>query len=91
MLTLTRTLDPVFRALADSTRRWTLECLLEGDMRLLEVQELFPMSPSTLLYHLRLLEQNGLLVSCKEGPMRLYSLRREGLQEAAKWLRGMVR
>lgn len=91
MLTLTRTMDPVFRALTDSTRRWILECLLEGDMRLLEVQELFPIRPSTVLHHLWVLEQSGLLVSRKEGPMRLYSLRREGLAEVAKWLRGMTR
>ena len=88
---MTRTMDPVFRALADSTRRWCLECLLEGDVRLLEFRELFPVRPATLLHHLRVLENSGLLVSWKEGPMRLYSFRREGLEEAAKWLRGMTR
>ena len=82
-------MDPVFRALADPTRRWYLECLLEGDVRLVEFRELFPIRQSTVIHHLRVLEASGLLVSRKEGPMRLYSLRPEGLREAAKWLRGM--
>ena len=83
------TLSPKFRALADPTRRWYLECLQDGDIRLLQFQEIFPLGPSAVLYHLRVLEEGGLLRSRKEGAMRIYSLLPEGLREAEAWLRGV--
>ncbi len=84
-------MDPVFQALADPKRRWYLECLREGDMRLLDLLELFPVCTSTVMHHMRVLEESGLLVSQKEGPARLYSFRREGLEEVSKWLRRLDR
>jgi len=39
-----------------------------------------------VLYHLRVLEESGLLRSWKEGPERLYTLLPEGFKEAAVWL-----
>jgi DNA-binding transcriptional ArsR family regulator len=60
-------------------------------MRLLDLLELVPVSQSTVMHHLRVLEESGLLVSQKEGPARLYSFRREGLGEVSKWLRGLDR
>lgn len=80
-------LSPTFRALADPTRRWYLECLRGGDVRLIEFREIFPLGPSAVLHHLRVLEDCGLLRSRKEGPMRVYSLLPEGLREAQAWLR----
>ena len=80
-------LSPTFRALADPTRRWYLEALRGGDVRLIEFREIFPLGPSAVLHHLRILEDCGLLRSRKEGPMRLYSLLPEGLREAQTWLR----
>jgi DNA-binding transcriptional ArsR family regulator len=81
------TLGPTFRALADPTRRWYLECLLDGNVRLREFCEIFPLSAQTVIHHLRVLEECGLLLSRKQGPMRLYTLRPEGLKEAESWLR----
>jgi len=81
------TLSPKFRALADPTRRWYLECLRDGDVRLIEFCEIFPLSAPTVIHHLRVLEEGSLLRSRKEGPMRLYSLLPEGLREAETWLR----
>ena len=86
MLELRDTVTPVFRALADPTRRWYLECLLEGRVRLLEFAEMFPISQPTVLYHLRVLAKCGLITSQKEGPSRVYSLRPEGLRDAESWL-----
>ena len=83
------TLSPTFRALADPTRRWYLECLQDGDVRLLEFREIFPLSVQTVIHHLRVLETSRLLRSRKEGAMRLYSLLPEGLKEAEVWLRGI--
>ena len=84
------TLGPTFRALADPTRRWYLECLLDGDVRLREFAEIFPLSQPTVIHHLRVLEECGLLHSRKEGPKRLYSLRPEKLEEAERWMRRFV-
>ena len=80
------TLSPKFRALADPTRRWYLQALQDGDVRLLEFQDIFSLRPSVVLYHLRVLEESGLLRSRKEGPERLYTLLPEGFKEAAAWL-----
>jgi DNA-binding transcriptional ArsR family regulator len=85
------TLSPKFRALADPTRRWYLQALQDGDVRLMEFQDIFPLRPSTVLHHLRVLEASGLLRSWKEGPERLYSLLPEGFKEAAVWLQRIHR
>ena len=81
------TLSPKFRALADPTRRYYLECLRDGDARLMEFYEMFPLSVPTVIHHLRVLEEGGLLSSRKDGTMRIYSLLPEGLKEAETWLR----
>ena len=80
------TVSPAFRALADPTRRWYLECLLDGDARLLEFCEIFPLSAPTVIHHLRVLEESGLVHGRKQGRMRLYSLRSEGLEGPHAWL-----
>jgi len=80
------TLTPKFRALADPTRRWYLQALQDGEVRLVEFQNIFPLGPAAVLYHLRVLEESGLLRSWKEGPERLYSLLPEGFKEAADWV-----
>jgi len=56
-------------------------------MRLLQFAEIFPLQLPTVIHHLRVLEECGLLHSWKQGPMRLYRLRPEGLKEAEAWLR----
>jgi len=86
VLQLHDSLSPAFRALADPSRRWYLTCLLDRDLRLLEFCEIFPLSAPTVIHHLRVLEEGGLVDSRKEGPMRLYSLRPGGLDEAHAWL-----
>lgn len=79
-------LCPVFRALADPTRLWFLGVLRGGEVRLDTLLGLAPLAASTILHHLRVLERAGLLRAWKEGPMRLYALRPEGLTEASRYL-----
>ena len=83
-------LDPVFRALADPRRRWYIEAMLDGQVRLLEFADMFPIALPTVLHHLGILEECGLINSRKEGPMRLYSIRPDGLLEAEKWMRSIL-
>jgi DNA-binding transcriptional ArsR family regulator len=83
-------LCPVFRALADPRRLGYVEGLLDGDVRLAELAELFPLSQATVLHHLKVLEECGLLLGRKEGRMRLYALRPEGLRNAYDWMERIV-
>ena len=81
----------MFRALADSRRLWYVESLLDGDVSFRELAESFPLSKATVIHHLRVLEECGLLLGRKEGRLRLYSLQPEGLRQAYDWLDRMVR
>lgn len=87
---LSPTLGPTFRALSDPKRRWYLQCLLDGEMRVLQFAEIFPIQLPSVLHHLRVLEKCGLVRSRKEGTVRLYSLRAERLEEADQWLRWLA-
>ena len=83
-------LCPVFRALADSRRLWYVEGLLDGDLKLGDLAGIFPISQPTVIHHLEVLEECGLLLSRKEGRVRLYTLRPEGLKQAYDWMERIV-
>jgi len=83
-------LCPVFRALADPRRLWYIEALLDGDVRLRQFAELFPLSQPTVIHHLKVLDESGLLLSRKEGRTRLYTLQPEGLKQAHDWMARIV-
>ncbi len=60
--------DPVFKALADGTRRAILDLLFVRDGRTLgELEEAFAMSRFGVMKHLRVLEGAGLVVSRRDG------------------------
>ncbi len=83
-------LCPVFRALADSRRLWYIEGLREGEVSFGDFAEIFPLSQPTVIHHLKVLEECGLLLSRKEGRLRLYTLRPEGLKQAYDWMQSIV-
>lgn len=67
--------DPIFRALADASRRLLLDQLFERDGRSLsELEPLLPMSRFGVMKHLRILEGAGLVVSRKVGREKLHYL-----------------
>ena len=67
--------DPVFKALADPTRRLLLDQLFERDGRTLtELESEVEMTRFGVMKHLRLLEEAGLVVSRKAGRSRLHYL-----------------
>ena len=80
-------LDQVFRALADSTRRWIVACLLDPDASVRELAEHLAMSLPAVMQHLRLLEECGLLQTRKLGRVRTCRLESQGLRAAELWLR----
>ena len=85
-----RSVCSVFRGLADPTRLWFVEMLQQHDVRLYRFCEVFPLSASTVIHHLRILEECGLANSRKQGPSRLYALRLESLREAEARLRALL-
>ena len=83
-------LCPVFRALADPRRLCYVEALADIDLRFGELVEISPLSQPTVIHHLKILEECGLLLSRKEGRLRVYTLRPEGLRQAYDWLERIV-
>ena len=67
--------DRVFRALADSTRRFLLDRLFVRDGRTLtELESELEMTRFGVMKHLRVLEDAGLVVSRKSGRHKLHFL-----------------
>jgi len=67
--------DPVFKALADPTRRSLLDRLFERDGRTLsELESGQDMTRFGVMKHLRVLEHAGLVVTKKQGREKLHFL-----------------
>ncbi|MBI1804944.1 MAG: winged helix-turn-helix transcriptional regulator [Ignavibacteriae bacterium] len=80
------TLDAVFSALADPTRRAILEALSEGHAQVSELAEPFEMSLPAISKHLRVLEEAGLIVRERDGRFHRMHLHSQPLKDAAEWL-----
>jgi DNA-binding transcriptional ArsR family regulator len=85
-LVLTR-LDPVFRALADPTRRWIVEQLLDFEASICELAEPHAMSLTAFMRHIHVLEECGLVRTSKLGRIRDCTIQPEPLRMAERWLR----
>jgi DNA-binding transcriptional ArsR family regulator len=67
--------DPVFRALADPTRRYLLDRLFERDGRTLtELESGLEMTRFGVMKHLRVLEEAGLVGTRRAGREKLHFL-----------------
>jgi DNA-binding transcriptional ArsR family regulator len=85
------TLDRVFQALADPTRRTVVERLATGQASTSELARPFAMALPSFVQHLGVLERAGLVTSTKEGRVRTYRLVRSALDDADGWLAGQRR
>jgi DNA-binding transcriptional ArsR family regulator len=79
-------LDLVFKALADPTRRAVVERLGTGPLATSELARSFTMTLPSFTEHLGVLERCGLVTSQKHGRVRTYRLAPERLAEASHWL-----
>jgi DNA-binding transcriptional ArsR family regulator len=79
-------LDLVFRALADPTRRLMVERLSRGPAPVSELAEPLDMSLPAVLQHLQVLEESGLLVSEKVGRVRTCRIEAPVLRAAERWI-----
>ena len=82
-----RTLDALFAALADSTRRGILESLASGaDLAVTELAAPHDMSLPGFMKHLRVLENAGLIARSKEGRVVSCELSAAPMKAAALWM-----
>src|SRR4051794_12055305 len=79
-------LDAVLRALADPTRRAVVERLAKSPAVVSELAAPFSMALPSLMQHLRILENAGLVTSQKQGRVRTVSLRPGALDVLHLWL-----
>ncbi len=82
------TLDLVFAALADPTRRAILAMLLEDDMAVTDVAAPFAMSLAAISKHLSVLTQAGLISQEKRGRVKWCRLEPDALRAASVWMQG---
>lgn len=80
------TLDPVFNALADSTRRAILLRLAQGEATVGTLSTPFAISAPAISRHLRILEEAALITNERRGKERICRLRPETLASAKEWL-----
>ena len=81
-------LDQVFHALADPTRRGMVERLVRGPATVSELSRPLDMSLSAVLQHLQVLEASGLVRSEKAGRVRTCRIDPDALRAAEAWVTG---
>jgi DNA-binding transcriptional ArsR family regulator len=89
LVTYSHGVDPVFKALADPTRRAVLDALFVEDGRSLsQLCELFPdLTRFGVMKHLRVLEDANLLTTVKVGRTKLHHLNPIPIHQIAeRWL-----
>lgn len=79
-------LDAVLRALADPTRRAVIERLAVAPAVVSDLAAPFDMALPSLMQHLRVLENAGLITSNKQGRVRTVTLRPGALDVIHLWL-----
>lgn len=79
-------LDDVFGALADPTRRGMLEMLSAGKTNVRSLAEPFNMSQPAISKHLRVLESAGLIRREKRGREHHISVNSKPVEQARDWI-----
>ncbi|MDA8891306.1 metalloregulator ArsR/SmtB family transcription factor [Planktomarina temperata] len=81
-------LDLIFSALSDPTRRQILTLLLEDDMAVTDVAEPFEMSLAAISKHLTMLTNAGLIQQERRGRLKWCKLDPDAMQAAWAWMQG---
>ena len=85
---MSASLDTIFSALADPTRRAILALLLEDDMAVTDVAAPFEMSLAAISKHLGVLTAAGLVSQEKRGRVKWCKLEPDALRAASVWMQG---
>ena len=86
MTNSTKSLDNVFHALADPTRRAVIRRLGAGPASTTELAEPFDMALPSFMKHLSVLEESGLISTRKIGRVRTCRIRKRKLAAAESWI-----
>ena len=81
-------LNLIFSALSDPTRREILTLLLEDDMAVTDVAEPFEMSLAAISKHLSVLSNAGLIQQERRGRVKWCKLDPDAMQAAWAWMQG---
>lgn len=79
-------LDYVFGALADPTRRRILELLARTDSCVTDIAKPFAVSLPAISKHLRVLENAGLIQRHRDGRVHRLQLQAKPMRDAAAWI-----
>ncbi len=85
---MSTSIDAVFAALADPTRRAILTMLLEDDMAVTDVAAPFEMSLAAISKHLTILANAGLIAQEKRGRVKWCKLQPDALRATSVWMQG---
>jgi len=86
MLNNQRSLDLMFQALADPTRRAIVDRLSRGAASVSDLAKPLPMSLPAVVQHLQVLEQSGLVTTAKVGRVRTCTIDSGALSLAEQWI-----
>jgi DNA-binding transcriptional ArsR family regulator len=78
-------LDRIFHALADGTRRGMVDRLSRGPASVMELAEPLSIALPSVLKHLRVLEESGVVRSEKSGRVRTYRIELVALDQIERW------
>ena len=76
----------MFHALSDATRRAIVMRLSQGPASVTELSRPFEMATPTLLQHIRVLEDSGLVGTAKLGRVRTCAIKQEAFDATQSWL-----
>lgn len=86
MTNYSTSLDRVFHALADPTRRAVIQRLGEGPAAVTDLARPFDMALPSFMNHIAVLEDCGLIASRKVGRVRTCRIRPKRLSQAESWI-----
>jgi DNA-binding transcriptional ArsR family regulator len=86
MLSHRASVDRVFHALGDPTRRAIVEKLSEGPISVSRLAEPLEITLAAVVQHLQVLEESGLVRTEKLGRVRTCRIEPKGLSLAERWI-----
>ena len=86
MHTQQATIDRVFHALGDATRRAIVEKLSEGPVSVSHLARPLEITLAAVVQHLQILEKSGLVHTEKVGRVRTCRIEPKGLSVAERWI-----
>ena len=86
MLSQNPSLDLLFAAMADPTRRQILDRLTHGPATVKQLAAPFSMSLPAIVQHVSVLESSGLITSQKVGRVRTCQIEPAAMRSAERWI-----